>query len=52
MEVRDYVLLRNLLRVLVSQQQYICGGGSIVNFRVLPFRVKTQGLTLIGCDRQ
>lgn len=27
MEIQDYVLLRNLLRVLVSQQQYVCGGG-------------------------
>ena len=28
MEVRVFVLLRDLLGVPVSQQQYVCGGGS------------------------
>jgi hypothetical protein len=33
----------------VSHQQYASGGGNKVNFRVLPFRIKIQGLALIGC---
>jgi hypothetical protein len=47
MEVRVSALLRDLLDVLGFALQV--GAATQVKFRVLPFRMKIQGLALIGC---
>jgi hypothetical protein len=49
MEVRVFTLLRDLLGVL-GFTVAVCKVEAIhVKFRVLPFKMKIQNLTLIGC---
>jgi hypothetical protein len=53
MEVRVSALLRDLLSVPGSRSSSMeVGMATHVKFRVLPFRVKIQGLALIGCAWQ